>query len=142
LREKFYCFPLQKIILGIQFAYKDDAESFHQLVNQFCFSGEPKEVAKEEKKKLGLHSTAITKPKTFGKKEYEGWNPITQTFNLKKLPDSIKKLLKKAGVKPKSLKDKDTALKIFKGLITQIDFSSTREAEHDNESDNTSEPSV
>ena len=52
LRDKFYCFPLSKTILGINFAYKDDADCFRNLVQNFCYSGEsPKEVAKEEMKK-------------------------------------------------------------------------------------------
>lgn len=36
-----------------------------------------------------------------------GWNPLTQTFNVKEVPKEIKNIFKKAGIKPSSLKDKD-----------------------------------
>jgi hypothetical protein len=80
-------------------------------------------VGKEEKKCLGLGSR-VSKPMYFAKKEHAGWNPITQTFNIKEMPNSIKNLLKKAGFKKTALKNKETALEIYKMLVEEVDFES------------------
>lgn len=122
VRPKFYCYPIQKTIVGFNFANLLDAMCFSNLVQQFSFKGDPKQVTKDEKKCLGLN-TGVTKPGFFGMKVYPGWNPVTQTFNLKKMPEQIKTLLRKAGFKKKALKNKATALSIFKNLIMQLDFS-------------------
>ena len=94
---------------------------FSKLVDQFSFKGDPKQVAKDEKKALGINSR-VSKPAYFTKKEHAGWNPITQTFNLKQMPASIKNLLKKAGFKKKALTNRETAIDIFKMLIEEVDF--------------------
>lgn len=76
MRPKFYCFPLQKTLIGLNFANLLDAMCFHDLVKWFTFVGDPKQVAKDEKKCLGL-SSGITKPYSFAKKTYPGWDPVT-----------------------------------------------------------------
>ena len=121
LKDKFYCFPLQKTIVAFEFANVHDAMYFKKLVDQFSFSGDPKQIAKDEKKCLGV-SSRVSKPNYFTKKEHAGWNPITQTFNLKSMPAAIKNLLKKAGFKKKALTNRETALDIFKMLIQEVDF--------------------
>ncbi len=40
------------------------------------------------------------------------------------MPSSIKNLLKKAGIKKNALKNKETALEIYKMLVEEIDFES------------------
>ena len=76
LRDKFYCFALNKTIVAFQFANLHDAMYFKKLVEQFSFVGDPKQVGKEEKKCLGLGSR-VSRPMYFAKKEHAGWNPIT-----------------------------------------------------------------
>jgi hypothetical protein len=51
---------------------------------------------------------------------------------LKKLPQEVKQLLKKAGIKPKELKNKDTALDIFNKMIETVDFSQKKNDDEDN----------
>jgi hypothetical protein len=42
LRDKFYCFSLNKTIVAFQFANLHDAMYFKKLVDQFSFVGDPK----------------------------------------------------------------------------------------------------
>ena len=54
VNEKFYCFPLVKAVIGVEFANLYDAKYFKRLVDKFAFGGDPKQVLKEEKKKWFL----------------------------------------------------------------------------------------
>ena len=109
-------------MIGLNFANLLDALCFLNLIKQFGWSGDPKQVAKEEEKLLGMNS-GVTKPKFIGKKNHAGWNPLTQTFNLKEMPEQIKTLLRKSGIKKKALKNKVQALVIFKNLMMNMDLS-------------------
>jgi hypothetical protein len=86
IKPKFYCFPLGKTVIGLNFANLLDALHFLNLIKQFGWTGDPKQVAKDEEKSLGM-SSGVTKPKFIGKKTHAGWNPLTQTFNLKEMPE-------------------------------------------------------
>ena len=63
----------------------------------------------------------ISGPLGFYKREFKGWDPISQTFNHNEIPNEIKSLLKKAGLRKKDLKKKDTALLVFEILLKETD---------------------
>ena len=121
LSDYFYCFPHEKVVVGIQFANVHDASLFRNLVNSYSFKCETpsqlQDLIKSEQQKLGNPSYNISRPVSFAKKEHAGWDPMTQTFILGEIPKEIKTLLKKAGFKKKDLKMKETALAIYEILL-------------------------
>jgi len=124
IQPKFYCFPLFKTVIGFKFSSQYDAAYFLKLVKKFSFKGNAKEVLVESKKLLGL-GNRITKPQQFTQQDNAGWDPVTQTYNIKLMPDNFKNMLQKAGFKKKQLQDKETALQIFEfGLKGGMDFAS------------------
>ena len=54
VNDKFYCFPIISAVIGVEFSNLNDARAFEQLVEKFCFSGDPKHACKEEKKRHGI----------------------------------------------------------------------------------------
>lgn len=122
VNEKFYCFPLVKAVIGVEFANLYDAKYFKRLVDKFAFGGDPKQVLKEEKKKYGLQSYKLSRPNLFVRKQHNGWNPITQTFSIKEFPTEFKIILKKAGFKKKHLKKKETAIVIYEYLLKHTEI--------------------
>ena len=122
VNDKFYSFPLVKIVIGVEFANLYDAKYFKRLVDKFSFSGEARSVVKEEKRKYGLQNYKLSRPASFLRKQHNGWNPITQTFNIKEIPTEFKIILKKAGFKKKHLKKKETALEIYDYLLKNTDI--------------------
>ena len=67
-----------------------------------------------------LHITEnarISKPFSFFRKDHAGWNRENGTFDLKDVPGEIKLLLKRAGIRKRDMKNKDTALLIYKKII-------------------------
>ena len=54
VNDKFYSFPLVKTVIGVEFANLYDAKYFKRLVDKFSFSGDPRQIVKEEKKKYGF----------------------------------------------------------------------------------------
>jgi len=69
LRDKFHCYPLHKIVIGVEFAEQSDALIMKKLVERFSFSGDPKQVAKEEKKKKGIQHYKLTLPHIMERKQ-------------------------------------------------------------------------
>ena len=55
VNDKFYCFPLLKAVIGVEFANLNDAIYFKKLVGKFCFCGDPERVQREERKKNGIN---------------------------------------------------------------------------------------
>ena len=66
--DKFYCFPLVKAVIGIEFANLNDAMYFKRLIEKFSFTGAPDKVVKEERKKFGVPSYRISTPNYFVRK--------------------------------------------------------------------------
>jgi hypothetical protein len=124
LNDYFYCFPHEKILVGIQFSNVHDASCFRNLIQTYAFkcTGNLNDVVKDQKSRLGNPSYGISRPSTFEKKEHAGWDPITQTFIMSDIPKEIKSLLKKAGFKKKDLKSKETALAIFEILLREVEY--------------------
>ena len=123
VNEKFYCFPLVKTVIGVEFANLYDAKYFKRLVDKFSFSGDARQVLKEEKKKYdGLSNYKLSRPNLFVRKQHNGWNPITQTFSIKEFPTEFKIILKKAGFKKKHLKKKETAIVIYEYLLKHTEI--------------------
>ena len=126
LNDYFYCFPHEKVLVGIQFSNVHDASLFRNLVNTYSFKcdnpGELQDLIKSEQQKLGNPSYNISKPLSFAKKEHAGWDPVSQTFLLNEIPKEIKTLLKKAGFKKKDLKSKETALAIYEILLREVEY--------------------
>ena len=58
----------------------------------------------------------------FLRKQHNGWDPITQTFNIKEFPSEFKLILKKAGFKKKHLKKKETAIVIYEYLLKHTEI--------------------
>ena len=108
VKPKFYCFPIAKTVIGFKFANLLDATYFENLVKRFSFTGKAKSVADDEKKCLGLNFPKM-RPGFFGRREYQGWDPVRHCFNLQEMPKSVKALCRKAGIKPKQLKKPETA---------------------------------
>ena len=42
--DKFYCFPIVKSVLGVEFSNLNDALYFKKLIDKFCFKGDPAKV--------------------------------------------------------------------------------------------------
>ena len=124
LNDYFYCFPHEKILVGIQYSNVHDASIFRNLIQTYSFkcTSTLADVVKEQQSKLGNPAYNISRPLTFEKKEHAGWDPKTQTFIMSEIPKEIKTLLKKAGTKKKDLKSKDTALAIFEILLRQVEY--------------------
>ncbi len=123
LNDNFHAFPLEKIIMGVEFASVYDASTFKKFVNNYSLKGSNQDVIDSERLKMG--KTNYTKPFSFERKEHAGWNPNSQTFQLDQVPHEIKNLLKKAGFKKKHLKSKDMALAIYEILLRDIDLDNT-----------------
>ncbi len=66
--NKFYCFPLTKAVLGVEFANLNDALSFKRLVEKLCLKGDPQKILKEERKKYGSPAYKISNPINFVRK--------------------------------------------------------------------------
>lgn len=118
INDVFHCFPIEKLIIGIEFSQVTDASTFKNIIQQYSIKMEEYEQLKEPKE----IKYSISKPISFHKKEYSGWDPVNQIFVLSELPREIKELLKKAGYKKKDLRRKDTALAIYELLVKEIDF--------------------
>ena len=63
----------------------------------------------------------MSRPHIFVRKQHNGWDPISQTFNVKEFPTEFKIILKKAGFKKKHLKKKETAIVIYEYLLKNKD---------------------
>mmetsp|Transcript_41555 Transcript_41555/g.30546 ORF Transcript_41555/g.30546 Transcript_41555/m.30546 type:complete len:252 (-) Transcript_41555:603-1358(-) len=123
LTENFHCFPLEKVIVGIEFSDSSEASAFEKLIDRYSLKAESvPELIKEESQKVGAQNLDIKRPTSFSKEEHAGWDPITQTFILNELPKDIKILLKKAGFKRRDLKNKETALAIYEILLKEVNF--------------------
>ena len=75
--DKFYCFPLVKAVLGVEFANLNDALYFKRLIDKFCFRGQPIKAKIEEEKKYGVQRYKLSEPGFFVQKKQNGWNPVT-----------------------------------------------------------------
>lgn len=62
VHEHFYCFPIVKSVLGIEFANSIDAKVFQKLINKFGFEGNAKQVGKEESSKYGNSDYGLSWP--------------------------------------------------------------------------------
>ena len=123
LQPNFCCFPLPKMVLGIEFSSKTDAKLFHLLVNKYC----PKIDADSDqdafiydvKEKQGMEPIEhmyISRPQTFTLADTKWFNPLTETFNIDEIPKEVKNLIKEIGYKKKDLKNRETAKKLYETL--------------------------
>eukprot|EP00350_Pseudokeronopsis_sp_OXSARD2_P011232 CAMPEP_0170564854 /NCGR_PEP_ID=MMETSP0211-20121228/75283_1 /TAXON_ID=311385 /ORGANISM="Pseudokeronopsis sp., Strain OXSARD2" /LENGTH=203 /DNA_ID=CAMNT_0010884857 /DNA_START=14 /DNA_END=625 /DNA_ORIENTATION=- len=123
LSENFHCFPLEKVVVGIEFSDTSEASSFEKLIEKYSFKADNVPLLiKEESLKVGVQNLEIGRPTTFSKEEHAGWDPISQTFIINELPKDIKVMLKKAGFKRRDLKNKETALAIYEILLKEVNF--------------------
>lgn len=130
--------PLVKTVIGIEFANLNDALFMRKLITSLTFSGDTKQLVKEERKRHGIVSYRLSRPTIFVRKQHNGWNPLTQTFNIKDCPKELRDMLKKAGFKKKHLKKKETAVEIYQYLLTQtnIDVDMFTQADENNKNGN------
>lgn len=108
--------------MGVEYSNLHDALYFKKLVEKFTFVGDPQSVCKEQKKKMGVTEHKISLPGSFSRVDQPGWNPSTQTFNLKEMPSQLKTMLKKGGFKKKHLKNKESAVLIYELLLKDVGF--------------------
>ena len=116
--------------MGVEYASSLDARVFKQLICKLAPQGnDTKSLIRDEKKKLGIPSYGLGLPPMIDLQTTPGWDPETQTFNIKELPKEIKKMFRRVGIKKTNLRNPATAVKIYELLLDKISFSQSSSAQ-------------
>ena len=147
IKSTFYCFPLPKVVIGIEFSNFMDADFFRILIHKYSVQNdrEPDQMAfsvkhdlkytvNEEQKKCGLGVDQISRPISCLKKDAAWFDTIADVFILNLIPQEIKTLIKQIGYKKKDLVTPETARQIYDqltkfGLTDEVDNQQPAEEE-------------
>mmetsp|Transcript_20061 Transcript_20061/g.22712 ORF Transcript_20061/g.22712 Transcript_20061/m.22712 type:complete len:594 (+) Transcript_20061:49-1830(+) len=150
LNEYFHCFEIDGGYVGFSFSDSKDASKFKTQINLYSDKGEreieiehtqsaPLRETDKKKKKGGWFNLfrkkkrdeeeedekfefVISKPTMVQHNDHISWDPVNQCFILDNLSPDLKRIFKNAGIRKKDLKDKESALIIFKTLINTNTF--------------------
>mmetsp|Transcript_17606 Transcript_17606/g.21352 ORF Transcript_17606/g.21352 Transcript_17606/m.21352 type:complete len:428 (+) Transcript_17606:455-1738(+) len=148
--EKLHSFEIEECVAGFAFADRNDANRVFQIVNsqkpkvtvqstntqssaQLSKLASSAKVSKQQQKKAKKPKAKKEKKKKKGKGGFEEFQVIgfkqnahvgmkeDGSFDLKNIPSEWKKLFRQAGIRPKDLKNVETAKEII-GLIEEDDW--------------------
>ena len=99
LQPIFHVFPVPGMVLGLEFSRVKDALYFSTLINQFCpkcdrpVDSELQYLA-QEVFQTEEENRCFSRPTNCTQVDLPWFNTITQTFNLKEMPQEIKIIIK------------------------------------------------
>ena len=99
IKSTFYCFPLPKIVIGVEFSNYMDADFFRILVHKYSVTNDREQdqgafsvkhdlkyTVSEEQKKCGLGINQISRPISCKKKDTAWFDTIAEVFILDLMP--------------------------------------------------------